>query len=250
MIDLHTHILPNIDDGARSLEMAVAMCRLAAAEGCEALVATPHQRRGVWWNCDAAALERSRARLQEAVGATPRLLLGGEIRVDAQLLAELARLPESGLQPLAGSHYLLVEFDGAGMARQAIELVHELTVAGWRPVVAHPELIPWLAEDEGLVERLVDLGASTQVTAMSVTGEFGRRAEAAAHRLIEGGLAHFVASDAHDLHRRPPGLRRAGAAIAARWGEEAALRLVDENPRAVLADRPLAAPRPQRERTA
>jgi len=247
MIDLHCHVLPGIDDGARSLEVAVAMCRLAAAEGCEALVATPHQRRGVWWNCDGAALDGLREELQAAVGVRPRILPGGEIRIDSQLLAELARLPESGLQPLAGSRYLLLEFDGGGRPRQAIELVHELVIAGWRPVLAHPELIPWLADDTPLVERLVELGAATQVTAMSVTGDFGHRPEAAAHRLIEAGLAHFLASDAHDLYRRPPGLRRARTEVAARWGEEVAQQLTDDNPRAVVADLPLAAAHQQTE---
>ena len=89
MIDLHCHILPEIDDGARSLEQAAEMCRAAAAAGCEALVATPHQRRGEWWNCDRRALDLLRRRLQQAVGPAPRILLGGEIRVDSGLLAEM-----------------------------------------------------------------------------------------------------------------------------------------------------------------
>lgn len=239
MIDLHSHILPGIDDGARSLEIAVAMCRLAAADGCEAIVATPHQRRGGWWNCDAERLAELRLALQHAVGDEIAIHGGGEVHVDSQLLADISRLPESGIQSLAGSRYLLVEFDAAGEAREAIELVHELSVAGWNPVLAHPEMVPWLADDPGLVARLVELGATTQVTAMSLTGDFGRRPEADAHRLLDAGLVHFVASDSHDLYRRPPGLRRAHRILAARWGEEAARRLVADNPRAVLANQPL-----------
>jgi protein-tyrosine phosphatase len=241
MIDLHCHILPGIDDGARSLEIAAGMCRLAAAEGCTAMVATPHQRRGGWWNCDAETLQALRSALQEAVGPEPLILLGGEIHVDSQLLAEVGRWPESGIQPLAGSRYLLIEFDAAGQAREAIELVHELAVGGWRPILAHPEMVPWLAEDPALVERLVDLGAATQVTAMSLTGEFGRRPEADALRLLDAGLVHFVASDAHDLYRRPPGLRRAHRLIAERHGAETARRLVSDNPRAVVQNQPLPA---------
>ncbi len=239
MIDLHCHVLPGIDDGARSLEIAAAMCRLAAADGCTALVATPHQRRGGWWNCDAAALAALRRAVQEEVGGEPVLFPGGEVHVDSQLLAEIGRMPESGIQPLAGSRYLLIEFDAAGRAREAIELVHELVVAGWRPILAHPEMLSWLADDPALVERLVELGATVQVTAMSLTGDFGRRPEADAWRLLEAGLVHFVASDAHDLYRRPPGLRRAYRAIAQRLGEEPARRLVSDNPRAVVEDLPL-----------
>jgi protein-tyrosine phosphatase len=247
MIDLHCHILPGIDDGARSLEEAVEMCRLAAAEGCEALVATPHQRRGAWWNCDRMRLEQLRRELQEALGPSPRILLGGEVHVDPGLLGEIMALGEApgegegageGPLPLAGSRYLLLEF-GPALPHEAANLVHELSVAGWRPVLAHPELVPWMAEDLAVVAQLVSLGALTQVTAMSVTGDFGRRAEADSQRLIERGLAHFVASDAHDLKRRPPGLRRVWQAIASRWGDEAARELLVENPQAVAADRPL-----------
>jgi protein-tyrosine phosphatase len=248
MIDLHCHVLPGIDDGPRTLEEAVEMCRLAAAGGCEALVATPHQRKGDWWNCDRAPLAALRRRLQEAVGPRPRILLGGEIRVDARLLSEMLALrpeppePEDAGQgplPLAGSPYLLLEFGPEAGLEPAAELVHELAVAGWRPVLAHPEFIHWMAAAPASVAHLVSLGALAQVTAMSLTGDFGRRAQADASRLLEMGLAHFVASDAHDPRRRPPGLRRAWETISARWGEEAARELLVDNPRAVIAGLPL-----------
>jgi protein-tyrosine phosphatase len=244
MIDLHCHVLPAIDDGARTLDEAVEMCRQAAAAGCEAMVATPHQRRGSWWNCDRARLAELRARLQEAVGPAPRILPGGEIRVDSQFLAEILApggdfaAAAQGPLPLAGSRYLLLEF-GPVAAQEAADLVHELSVAGWRPILAHPEHIPWMVEDPAVVPHLVSLGALTQVTAMSVTGDFGRRAQADALRLIERGLVHFVASDAHDLKRRPPGLERAWQALAGRWGDDAARELLVDNPAAVLADLPL-----------
>lgn len=263
MIDLHCHILPGIDDGAGTLEEAVEMCRLAAADGCTAMVATPHQRRGVWWNADRAALAALRRRLQEALDALPameagggpglRVYSGGEIHVDAQLLAEVERLGRggerggdgnnfergTGVLPLAGSRYLLLELDGDDPPDASEDLIHELSVAGWRPILAHPEFVPWMAVDPGAVARLVSLGALAQVTAMSVTGDFGRRAQADTHRLIDAGLVHFVASDSHGPRRRPPGLSRARQVIAARWGEEEARRLVEDNPRAVIEDRPL-----------
>ncbi len=242
MIDLHCHILPGIDDGAQSLEQAVEMCRLAAAAGCEALVATPHQRKLDWWNCDRAPLAALREKLQEAVGPAPRILGGGEIRVDPQLLGEILALREEDAQgplPLAGSRYLLLELGPEGGLPQAADLVHELSVAGWRPILAHPEFIHWMAAQPSAVAHLVSLGALVQVTAMSLTGDFGRRAQADASRLVDLGLAHFVASDAHDLKRRPPGLRRAWDAIAARWGEETARELLAANPGAVIADQPL-----------
>jgi protein-tyrosine phosphatase len=242
MIDLHCHILPGIDDGAQSLAESIAMCRAAAAAGCEAMVATPHQRRGVWWNGDRAVLSALCGELAAAVAPEIRVFSGGEIHVDSELLAEVLRLgagEEAGILPLAGSRYLLLEFAASSTTQAAADLVHELVVGGWRPVLAHPEFIPFLAEDEAVVAHLVGLGATTQVTGMSVTGDFGRRAQASTHRLIEAGLVHFVASDAHDLLRRPPGLERAYKTLRERWGEETAIRLTTENPRAVLEDRPL-----------
>lgn len=247
MIDLHCHVLPGIDDGARTLEEAVEMCRMAAADGCEAIVTTPHQRRGVWWNADRASLARLRLQVQEAVGAALQLHPGGEIHVDSQLLSEIEGLDGAaadsegtGVLPLARSHYLLLELDDDDTPEGAEDLVHELAVAGWRPVLAHPEFVPWMAGAPEVVARLVSLGASTQVTAMSVTGDFGRRAQADCLRLLDAGLVHFVASDAHGPRRRPPGLKRAYEAIAARFGKETARRLFAENPRAVVEDRPLA----------
>lgn len=243
MIDLHCHILPGIDDGARNLEEAVQMCRLAAAEGVTAMAATPHQRRGEWWNADLARLAALRAELQQALGPLLQVLPGGEIHVDSQLLHEVEKLERSpdlsGILPLAGSRYLLIELDSSGTGAAAMDLIHELVVGGWRPIVAHPEFIPWLAADFELIERLVDLGATTQVTAMSVTGDFGRRPYQTTHALIDAGLAHFIASDCHGLRRRPPGLRRAFQTVAEGWGQEAARLLLIDHPRAVVEDRPL-----------
>ena len=243
MIDLHCHILPGVDDGAPTLEEAVAMCRLAADDGCVAMVATPHQRRDPWWNDDVVELRKLAGQLQEktqeAIGDGFRVLLGGEIHVDREVLSEVERLPGGTVLPLAGSRYLLLELDRWGSPDEAVHLVHEVTVAGRRPVLAHPELIPWL--DLGLLAHLVRLGAMAQVTAMSVTGDFGRRPMQDSHRMIEEGLVHFLASDAHDTRRRPPGLRRACLMIEERWGAGLARRLTIDNPRAVVEDRPLPA---------
>ncbi len=169
--------------------------------------------------------------MQEAVGPDLAILSGGEIHVWSDLLSSIERLPETGVMPLAGSRCLLLEFRGTETPAEGANLVHELCVAGWLPIVAHPEFIPWIAEDLAVVERLVSLGALTQVTAMSVTGDFGARPMTSTHRMLEEGLVHFVASDCHGPRRRPPGLRRARQLIAGRWGEDLARQLVADNPR-------------------
>jgi len=239
MIDLHCHLLPGIDDGPGSLAEAVAICRAAAADGCEALVATPHQGHSRWLNEDPLALRRLLARVRGEVGPHPRLHLGGEIRIGSELMKYLLDPRRGGYLPLADSRYLLLEFPRGGPIVRPEELVHELTLHDWRPIIAHPEFYPEFTDDLDLMARLVKAGAAFQVTAMSLTGEFGRRIRGNTVRLLDSGLVDFLASDAHGLDRRPPGLRGARQVIAARWGEEVGERLTVTNPRAVLENRPL-----------
>jgi protein-tyrosine phosphatase len=241
MIDIHLHVLPGIDDGAEDLSTAVAMCRLAAEDGCEGLVLTPHQRNETWENTDRAVLDELRRLVASACEGRPRLYPGGEIRIDDSLLDELEGLPASGLVPLADSRYLLLEFDRWCDHRDPLGLHHELTVLGWRPIYAHPEHIPFLAEDFDLLRRLAGEGALFQITAMSLLGEFDREAREVCVEMLDAGLVHFVASDAHGTVYRPPGLAAARREIARRWGEETAWALTTGNPAAVVADRPLPA---------
>ncbi|HUP43344.1 MAG TPA: CpsB/CapC family capsule biosynthesis tyrosine phosphatase [Thermoanaerobaculia bacterium] len=243
MIDLHAHLLPGIDDGPSSLEEAVAMCRAAAEDGCAVVVATPHQRHALWWNGDAERLEELRAAVAAELGDAPRLLLGAEVRAGEGLLEALERWPRSEVTTLAGSRYLLLELSRVHPDPDPGGLVHELVVAGWRPVLAHPEEIQWLADDLPAIARLVALGATLQITGASLLGAYGRRIQEQARALLDHGLAHFVASDAHDLSGRPPGLAAAAREIARRWGPEVSELLTVTNPQAVLDDLPLPAHR-------
>ncbi len=239
MIDVHLHVLPGIDDGAADFEEAAEMCRVALADGCETLILTPHQRHELWENRDRRALESLCDRLQEKVGESPTLHLGAEIRVDSGLLADLESGPDSGPVALAGSRYLLLELDRQGFGPNPPSLTHELILAGWRPIFAHPEFVPPFAEDPNLVLRLAAMGAYFQITAMSLTGGFGRRARSVCERLLDLECVHFVASDAHGLDRRRPGLGGAYREIERRWGRRKAWELTTANPAAILADRPL-----------
>jgi protein-tyrosine phosphatase len=240
MIDLHAHVLPGIDDGARDLEEAAEMCRLAAEDGCEAIVATPHQRHFRWWNGDSADLADRLEELRAAVGDRPRLFTGAEIRLGPEIIDDLLTDPPHDATPLAGSRYLLLEARRNGHMVELEEILHEAQVAGWRPILAHPEMIGELADDLERLAKICETGVLTQVTAMSVTGEFGPRVRRSCEAMIERGLAHFVASDAHGVDWRPPGLAAACREIAARWGQEVARRLTQDNPLAVLENRALA----------
>lgn len=240
MIDLHLHLLHGVDDGPADLAQAVAMGQLAAADGCAALIATPHQRRDEWETADVRRLEERLAAVAERLPGGPRLALGAEVRVDSDLLADLASPGQAGILSLAGSRYLLLELDPFGLGPDPVELTRELIAEGWRPIYAHPEVTPFLWDDEGeLLPRLVEAGGLLQITAMSVTGEFGRGPRERAWELLEAGWAHFVASDAHRPDWRPPGLGRARRAIEQELGSGLAQALTVDHPRAVLDDLPL-----------
>ncbi len=236
MIDLHTHILPGIDDGAGTWDEAIEMCRLAAADGCTGVVATPHQRKA-WPNEDTDRLRSLVDELQQRAGPKPKIWVGGEIHVGVDILDDLERPGLGGLAPLADSRALLLEFGLSQPPMGASALIHELVLAEWQPVIAHPEFIPFLAEDLELMDELVVMGARAQATAMSVTGKFGRRIQASVRTMIDRGLIHFVASDAHSPTWRSPGLSEARDEISRRWGRAVADRLTDDYPASILAGR-------------
>lgn len=240
MIDIHSHILPTVDDGAQDLATAEEMCRLAVLDGCTTILATPHQRTPSWWNCEPATLRAALLSLQSAVGDTPTLHLGAEVRISQGLLQALAETDLGGILPLAGSSYLLLEFDRRGLGDLDPEgLVQELRLEGWQPIFAHPEFVPELTGDLELMRRLFEAGALFQATAMSLTGDFGKKAQAVSEKMVAAGLIHFVASDAHNLTRRPPGMSRAHRYLAEKHGAALARRLTFDNPRAVVQDRPI-----------
>jgi protein-tyrosine phosphatase len=235
MIDIHCHILPAIDDGANDLEEAVRICELARNLGCEAMVATPHQRHPA----EPLRLEVLLNRLRQRLGDRPRLYLGAEIRVDQGFLRDLEAFEDSGLIALAGSRYLLLEFERRHISVDPVGIVDKVRAAGWRPIIAHPELIGAFARDRGLARAVADAGALHQITAMSVTGEFGLEPKQVSWSLLEAGLVHLIASDCHGHRRRPPGLKQAFSRVKAAMGSEFATQLVYDNPRAVVEDRPV-----------
>jgi protein-tyrosine phosphatase len=242
VIDLHAHLIPGVDDGAETLEQALELCRRAAAEGCTALVATPHRRRDQWPDLPRRELATRLEALRAALGPEPEVLLGSETRVDSELCRELDRGDGEAAIELGGSRTLLLELEPHGLGPDPVALVGELAARGFRALVAHPEHVPFLRREPELAAALVEAGAFLQVTAMSVTGELGRPARDVADALFDAGLVHVVASDAHRPHWRPTGLARARARIVERWGEGVAEAVTAGNPRALLADLPLLPP--------
>ena len=241
MIDIHCHLLPGIDDGAPTLEEALAMCQLAAADGCTTMIATPHLRHQYWWNDDREAIEDLHRKTRTAVSGAIDLRLGGEIAVHSESCSELDELPNGALLTLAGSRYVLLEFERRGLTLDPFELIHELQIAGFVPIIAHPERIVWMAERPALLREMAEEGALLQLTGLSVTGQLGRQLQNLSLDWLAKGWVDFIASDAHRLEVRPPGLSEAYRTVQQHWGEQAAERIFVENPQAILDDRPLSA---------
>lgn len=239
MIDLHFHCLPGIDDGPVDWDAAAALCRQAAAEGTTTIVATPHVLREGWENEDPRARDALLLKLNTLLAGAPSVLPGCEYFFSLDAVELWEQGPEGPLTGLNRGPYLLVEFPATMIPRGAGDVIHELSVIGVTPVIAHPERNLQLVRDPELLESFVRKGAITQITAASLVGEFGRAALAASGDFFRRGLVHFVASDAHSTERRPPRLAAARERVRREWGGDAESLLFDLNPRAIVDGLPI-----------
>jgi protein-tyrosine phosphatase len=235
MVDIHSHVLPETDDGAISLEESVVMCRAAAADGIKTIVATPHMFNGVYETPDKETINQKIGMVMRACGACVNIVPGGEVRYSYEIFQEIYD-PGARIR-LNGGSYMLLELPFRSMPPNIEVTIFQILKAGVTPVIAHPERNRTLQEKPAILAQLIDRGAFTQLDAASLTGSFGRDAQQVAKRIIEAGLAHFIATDAHHHDRRRPVLSRA-AAIAADWGgEEYARAMVEANPEALINNR-------------
>ena len=240
MIDLHSHILPGVDDGPRTLEGSLELARAAVADGTRTILATPHVNDdpGIDAERVAAGLELLRPALAEAE-IPLEVLPGGEIAI-----WRLADLDDAALRGLAlgGGPYLLVESPFSPVVGDFEPIVLDLLMRGHRVLLAHPERCPAFQRDPARLERLVDGGVLVQITAGSMAGAFGSTVRRFTAALLRDGLVHAVASDAHDAVKRPPGLSFGFTALEQR--ELPGIRahqawLTETAPRAILDGAPL-----------
>jgi protein-tyrosine phosphatase len=231
MIDLHSHILPGIDDGARTLEDSLDIARAAVQDGIVTIAGTPHVRDD--WPTDADLMEERLASLRsglELAGIELDVRSGGEIALPWATRLAPEELRRFGL---GGTRYLLVETPYYGWPLNLPDVLFSLLDDGFVPVLAHPERNADVAADPGRLTELVRAGVLVQVTAASVDGRIGRRALECGRYLIRSGLAHLLASDAHHASVREVGMaeaaHRVGDPALAHW-------LTWDVPAAILAD--------------
>ena len=240
MIDLHCHLLPGVDDGPPTTEVSLEMAQVALKEGTHTVVATPHV------NLKYGVVPEE---IDERVEALSEALAGEEVPLHVFSGAEVAfnrcaSFDDAQLQSLClgRSSYALIESPYSPAGTLIEDVLFDLQVRGFRPLLAHPERCPEFQNDVARLARLVDRGVACSVSAGSLGGQFGRTAKRFASRLLDAQLVHNLSSDGHDAVRRPPSLRVASGDRSRRLISAASLRwLTDTVPAAILADEPLPA---------
>jgi len=232
MIDIHCHILPGLDDGARTMDEAVSMARIAAADGIQTLVAAAHITPGVYDNTPDAITAAARAladRLKEE-GIPLRIIPGADVRMTPELVEGDGRF----LCINRDTPYFLFEFPHDLIPPGTDRLVGELRGRGWIPVITHPERNRELQRRPEKLDPFIQLGCLVQITAMSLTGGFGPRAKSVSERYLKDGWVDLIATDAHDTEKRPPILSLALRRAEEMAGAGAARAMVFETPEMIL----------------
>jgi protein-tyrosine phosphatase len=231
VIDIHSHILPGLDDGSKSLEESIAMARMAAAAGTTDIVATPHANQE--YRFDPLVVQNKISEVQAAVGDSPQIHYGCDFHLTMENIEDALRAPEK--YSIDHHGYLLVEFSDFHIPKTTDEIFARMMRVGLLPIVTHPERNQLLQKRLPELEAWAAQGVLMQVTALSFLGRFGRTAKRFAEELMNHGLVHFVASDAHDTKWRTTDMRESRRHVEKQYGLEAADRIFEENPRAVLA---------------
>lgn len=235
LCDLHTHVLPGVDDGAQEMEYALQMLRNAAASDVELLAVTPHCNRPYEMSnyLDDSLLDRF-LQLQQAAKDIPvRLVLGAEVLVD-ELLPQLLR--QKKIPTINGSRYLLTEFSVDASPDFFQDMLQSILALGYIPLIAHPERYISVCQMPQIVATWLDMGCHLQLTGGSIMGEYGKTIQRTAAYLLQQDLVACVASDAHGLHHRSNFLLDVYDHLSLRYSKHYATCLMYENPMGICRD--------------
>lgn len=237
MIDIHTHILPGIDDGAADLEDSLDLARAAVADGIKGIIATPHHADGRYTN-HAAFVTEQVERLREELAAREiplELYVGQEIRVHSDMLDAWNA---GELATLAGSNYILLEMPSSSIPKRMLDYIHELVIMGIRPIIAHPERNAEVAKNPEKLREMIEAGAYGQMTTHSLLGGLGKQIERKSWQLCKDGLIHLISSDAHHTVRRGFRLKEAYSKVNKELGEGFVKTYMD-NAESIISNRDL-----------
>lgn len=237
-IDIHSHILPGIDDGSDSLETTIEMLRLAWEEGIRTMIATPHYREGRLETPTEQLLELYRQVLAEAqkIDTSFQIYLGNELYSSYNLAEHL----DSGrAHSLNGTRYVLVEFSPSKSYSEMRMAFRSLQMSGYRPILAHAERYECLLEENTRVRELISSGVYIQVNASSIAGDYGFRIRMFSRGLLKHGEVHFVATDTHNPDDRAPRISKCMAYVEKKYGSKYANLIGRDNALRVLKDAPI-----------
>ncbi len=266
MIDIHTHILSGLDDGAKTLEESIKMCRISYQDGIKTIVATPHILPGIYKNDRStilSALQQLNAAIKklgvrssefgtqniDPITQRPnnsidalKILPGADVHFSSDIFqryekGEVVTVNDQG-------RYLMVEFDFQSIPYRSEEVLFQLIMHGMVPIITHPERNLEIIRNPKRYYEMIKMGCLGQVTAMSLTGEFGSQEKRTAERLLAHRLIHFIASDAHSTDGRPPILSAGVRAAEKIVGKEEARKMVTEYPGAMIEGRKPIVPEP------
>jgi protein-tyrosine phosphatase len=235
MVDIHCHILPALDDGAKSFEESLKMAEMAIEDGITHVVATPHSNSE--YRFDFSVVRERRNELQAKLGDRLQLATGCDFHLSMENLELIRACPAN--YTINQRRYLLIEFADFAIPPATEDTLQSLQSMGLSLIVTHPERNPLIRAQPQRLERWVRQGCYVQVTAQSLLGRWGETPRKQAEAWLDQKIVHFFASDAHNTAQRPLRLKEAYAVVAERWGESLAQSLFRENPLAAFEGREL-----------
>ena len=230
MIDIHHHLLFDLDDGPRDIETSVAMAEMAAADGITHIACTPHANS--LYNFNPAANQEKLEQLRARLNGKVILGLGCDFHLSYENIEDALKNPAK--YTINQKKYLLVEFADLVIPQQMTQVFYEFVLSGIQPIITHPERNPIILRNPQRLDDWLDRGCLVQITASSLTGRFGRTAMSFSRKLLDANKVHFLATDAHNLQSRPPRMKETFDFVAKRHGIETAERLCITNPRAAF----------------
>ncbi len=234
MIDIHSHILPGLDDGPKELSQTIEMCRLAEADGIRTIVATPHTLNGVYQNEKGRILKEIQdlCQMLDREGINIKILPGTDTHVHPEILKHIMNGYAMTLNDTG--RYIMLEFPDYFVFQNISKLLTLLISNGMIPIISHPERNKQMMRKIGILKEMIAMGSLSQITAMSITGGFGRQVKKAAEKMIKENLVRVIASDSHSPNHRPPVLSPAIDRVGKWIGAKEALSMVTTIPEAII----------------
>lgn len=238
MIDLHCHILPNIDDGAVDEAESLEMMKTAIDEGITVVAGTPHHQNGKYNNEREVILAgvKQLNELAEEHQLNIKIIPGQEIRLYGEIENDYQ---DQKLVTIGdNTRYVLIEFSNRHIPRYAERLFYDIQLQGLKPIIVHPERNSEIMENPEKLMNLIEKGALVQVTAASIVGRFGKKIQKFTHQLIDANAVHIIASDAHNISTRGFQMKAAIDALEKKYGADY-VEYLQSNATDILADKPI-----------